>query len=70
MVFADEDTLQDAYRRLTKRPATQFELATSSVSTVRGFYDFSTNTLYCSRMDFATCGHELHHAALGRYHHE
>lgn len=35
---------------------------------VVGFYDFHTHTIYCPKMDFEVCGHELHHAVLGRFH--
>ncbi|HZS11190.1 MAG TPA: hypothetical protein VFA38_03000 [Nitrospirales bacterium] len=72
VVFTDEHTLQETYARMTGAPATrlQAEWGAATVRTVRGFYDFHTNTLYCSKMDFSTCGHELHHAAIGRFHRE
>lgn len=37
---------------------------------VRGFFDYTTNTIYCPKLDFETCGHELFHAIIGRFHHE
>jgi hypothetical protein len=40
----------------------------ASVKTLRGFYDFTTNTLYCPKWNFEVCGHELHHAVLGQFH--
>ena len=42
--------------------------STPIVKTVRGFYDYSANTLYCEKWNFEVCGHELHHAALGQFH--
>lgn len=35
---------------------------------ILGFYDFGTNTIYCPKMNFEVCGHELHHALLGKFH--
>lgn len=70
VVFLDEESLQERYTLAAGQPAVQFSgtSASRSTSTVRGFFDFRTNTIYCSKMDFETCGHELHHATLGRFH--
>ncbi len=71
-VFLDDKSIQDMWKSKTGQPNTQFlpgwrgDLA--SVKTVRGFYDFSTETLYCPKWNFTVCGHELHHAALGHFH--
>ncbi|MDF0673696.1 MAG: hypothetical protein P0120_05045 [Nitrospira sp.] len=37
---------------------------TPFIKTVRGFYDYATNTLYCVKWHFEICGH----AALGQFH--
>ncbi len=73
VVFLDEESLQKEWERVTGNPAVAFRSHGSSFSayslhTVRGFYDFRTRTIYCSKMDFEVCGHELHHAVLGRFH--
>lgn len=70
VVFLDEQSLQQRYAVLSGRPAVSISGSASSLSlnTVRGFYDFDTQTLYCTKMDFTVCGHELHHAVLGRFH--
>ncbi len=72
VVFLDSQSLQEMWESKTGQPSTQFqpwlqgELA--AVKTVRGFYDFSTETLYCPKWNYEVCGHELHHAALGHFH--
>ncbi len=73
VIFLDEERLQKEWERVTGDPAVAFRsngsaLRTFSLSTVRGFYDFRTRTIYCNKMDFEVCGHELHHAVLGRFH--
>ena len=70
VVFLDEKSLQDMYAAMSRKPAVILSANPSSfsVTTVRGFYDFATKTIYCSKMDFEVCGHELHHAILGRFH--
>jgi hypothetical protein len=74
VVFLDEKSLRGKWVLLTRKapfivsPSSANE--PSSVSAINGFFDFSTNTLYCSKMNFEVCGHELHHAVLGRFHHE
>jgi hypothetical protein len=72
VVFLDEGSLQHEWTTVTQQQAVRFYPSRRggepTVSTLRGFYDFRTNTLYCSKWDFTTCGHELHHAVLGPFH--
>ncbi len=72
VVFLDEQSLQSTYTSISGKPAVSLSgyPPLQSLTTVRGFYDFTTQTLYCSKMDFTVCGHELHHALLGRFHDE
>jgi hypothetical protein len=70
IVFLDQESLRGKYALLTGKPAMTVHAAAAgtSVATVKGFYDFETKTLYCSKMDFEVCGHELHHAVIGHFH--
>ena len=72
VVFIDDQSLKDLWKSKTGKPGTQFQPwlqgGLASVKTVRGFYDFSTETLYCPKWNYEVCGHELHHAALGHFH--
>jgi len=72
VVFVDQQTLHEEWKNRTGRSGVQFMPShsggASSVKTLRGFFDFTTNTLYCPKWNFAVCGHELHHAALGQFH--
>lgn len=72
VVFLDEQSLRERWAKIAGRAPIQFAMpmttADASVKTVRGFYDYSTNTLYCEKWNFEVCGHELHHAALGQFH--
>lgn len=70
VVFLDEESLRQHYEQIAGQPAVRFTgpSASKTASTTRGFFDFRTNTIYCTKMDFETCGHELHHATLGRFH--
>jgi|CXWL01.1.fsa_nt_gi hypothetical protein len=72
VVFLDENGLQQKYAFLSGAQPVRFSgmMSGGSVNTVRGFYDSTTNTIYCPKMDFEVCGHELHHAVLGRFHSE
>lgn len=72
VVFLDEQSLQAKYTTISGKPAVSLSgyPPMQSLTTVRGFYDFNSKTLYCSKMDFTVCGHELHHAVLGRFHPE
>jgi len=72
VVFLDEDSLKNQWQQLAGRDAvrltSQMNSTVAVVKTVRGFYNFATNTLYCPKWNFEVCGHELHHAALGQFH--
>jgi hypothetical protein len=72
VVFLDDQSIQDMWKSKTGKPGRQFQPwlrgNLASVKTVRGFYDFSSQTLYCPKWNYEVCGHELHHAALGRFH--
>ncbi len=72
VVFLDDKSIQDMWESKTGQPGVQFQPwlrgDLAAVKTVRGFYDFSTETLYCPKWNFEVCGHELHHAALGHFH--
>lgn len=72
VVFLDEQSLHERWTQIAGRAPIQFATPMNSstplVKTVRGFYDYSTNTLYCEKWNFDVCGHELHHAVLGQFH--
>lgn len=72
VVFLDERSLHERWTQVAGRDPIRFTAPMSSstpiVKTVRGFYDYSSNTLYCEKWNFEVCGHELHHAALGQFH--
>ena len=38
------------------------------VKEVSGFYDPLTNTIWCEKNDYHSCGHELRHAAGDNWH--
>jgi len=72
IVFVDQQSLHQEWATRTGQPGVEFMTfsgqAMPSVKTVQGFFDFSTNTLYCPKWNFEVCGHELHHAVLGHFH--
>jgi len=72
VVFLDEHSLHEQWKQTVGSEAVRFQPQMNStvplVHTVKGFYDFTSNTLYCPKWDFQVCGHELHHAALGHFH--
>ena len=73
VVFLDEKRLHEQWKRVTgQRPVRFVPKVTGggfgTIKTVRGFYDFRTNTIYCPKWDFEVCGHELHHATVGHFH--
>ena len=73
VVFLDASQIQARYEEITgKSPVmTTPRLALETrrrEEVVVGFYDFRTHTIYCPKMDFEVCGHELHHAVLGHFH--
>lgn len=73
IVFLDAPQIQAKYKELTGRspvmmtPRLVLETQRRE-EVVVGFYDFRTRTIYCPKMDFEVCGHELHHAVLGQFH--
>jgi len=73
VVFLDASQIQDKYEEITGKSAVmmtpRLTLETQRrEEVVVGFYDFRTRTIYCPKMDFEVCGHELHHAVLGEFH--
>jgi hypothetical protein len=73
IVFLDEPEIQAKWKEVTGKPAVMMtpRLVMESQrreEVVVGFYDFQTRTIYCPKMNFEVCGHELHHAVLGRFH--
>jgi hypothetical protein len=72
VVWLDQASLHEQYEQMSGKPALALYGTDSSagVQSVKGFFDFSTNTIYCSKMDFTACGHELHHAIIGHFHPE
>jgi hypothetical protein len=76
VILLDEKALQRRWQAVSGRPASKvlkFTVAGSQMSmadTVKGFFDYKTNTIYCTKDNFDVCGHELFHAILGRFHEE
>jgi len=72
VVWLDQASLHEQYEQMSGKPALALYGTDSSagVQSVKGFFDFRTNTIYCSKMDFTACGHELHHAIIGYFHPE
>lgn len=73
VVFLDAPHMQAKYEEVSGKPAVMMTprlvLETQRrEEVVVGFYDFRTRTIYCPKMDFEVCGHELHHAVLGQFH--
>ena len=72
IVFLDPESLHEEWTQRTGLQGTRFLPALRgglpSIKSVKGFYDFTSDTLYCPKWNFEVCGHELHHAALGHFH--
>lgn len=73
VVFLDAPQMQAKWKEVTGKSAVMMtpRLVLNThrrEEMVVGFYDFRTRTIYCPKMDFEVCGHELHHAVLGRFH--
>jgi hypothetical protein len=73
VVFLDEKQIREKWEEVTGKSAVMMtpRLVMESrrrEEVVVGFYDFRTRTIYCPKMNFEVCGHELHHAVLGRFH--
>jgi len=75
VVLLDETQIQAKWNEVAGKPAVMMTPrlvmeSHRSEEVVVGFYDFHTRTIYCPKMNFEVCGHELHHAVLGRFHFE
>jgi hypothetical protein len=74
VILLDDKALQRRWQYVSGRPASKtikFTVAGSQMSmadTVKGFFDYKTNTIYCTKLNFDICGHELFHAIMGRFH--
>lgn len=73
VIFLDEQQIRDKWEEVTGKSAYMMtpRLVLEPLrreEVVTGFYDFRTRTIYCPKMNFEVCGHELHHAVLGRFH--
>lgn len=72
IVFLDQQSLHKEWKSRTGQQGIEFasfrEESTPRLKTLHGFFDFSSNTLYCPKWNFEVCGHELHHAVLGHFH--
>ena len=74
VVLMDDESLQAKWMELSGKPSVKFSPPQgnqmTTIKTVRGFFDYSTKTIYCPKLDFEICGHELFHAILGPFHPE
>ena len=76
VILLDDKALQRRWQYVSGQPASRtikYTVAGSQVSmadTVKGFFDYKTNTIYCTKDNFDVCGHELFHAIMGRFHQE
>ena len=72
VVFLDQQSLRDALDQHApgEQSARIYPLMSGAMpaTVVKGFFDFNTNTLFCSKWDYEVCGHELHHAVFGHFH--
>jgi len=73
VVFLDQQSLRDALDQHAsgEQSGPVYPLLSGAMppgKLVKGFFDFNTNTLFCSKWDYEVCGHELHHAVLGQFH--
>lgn len=74
VVFVDQHTLHQEWAKRTGTAGIRFGSQVSTrtgvpaLTTVNGFYDFTTQTIYCPKWNFEVCGHELHHAVIGQFH--
>lgn len=76
MILLDAKALQRSRQYVSGQPTSRtikFTVAGSRMSmadTVKGFFDYKTNTIYCTKDNFDVCGHELFHAIMDRFHEE
>jgi hypothetical protein len=73
IMLMDMEGIQREWRKVSGKPAEKFitigpDPSSGITTTVRGFYDYTTNTIYCPKMNFEVCGHELFHAIFGKFH--
>lgn len=73
VIFLDEEQIREKWEEVSGKSSGMItpRLVMESrrqEEVVTGFYDFRTRTIYCPKMNFEVCGHELHHAVLGRFH--
>ena len=72
VVFLDDHSLHEQWKQTAGSDPIRFQPQMNNpipqIQTVKGFYDFTTHTLYCQKWNFEVCGHELHHAVLGHFH--
>ena len=74
VILLDDKALQRRWQYVSGQPASKtikFTAAGSQMiiaDTVKGFFDYKTNTIYCTKDNFEVCGHELFHAIMGRFH--
>jgi hypothetical protein len=76
VILLDDRALQRRWQHVSGQPASRtikFTVAGNQMSmadTVKGFFDYKTSTIYCTKDNFDVCGHELFHAIMGRFHEE
>jgi hypothetical protein len=76
IVLMDEASIRAEWQKVSGKPSVQsvnFMIGQENLHElriVRGFFDYKTNTIYCPRLNFEICGHELFHAINGRFHPE
>lgn len=72
VVLMDEESIRSKWEEISRQPDVKIITigaeAATQVKTVRGFYDFNTNTIYCPKMNYEVCGHELFHAIFRQFH--
>ena len=80
VVYLDHEQLLKEYEKMSNRDATWVHEPGAEVGippsripelqSIRGFFDYRTETIFCEKGDFEACGHELMHATCGHYHPE
>jgi hypothetical protein len=76
IILMDEESLRAEWQKVSGKSSMKFVDLTigqdnlHELRVVRGFFDYKTNTIYCPKLDFEVCGHELFHASIGRFHPE
>ena len=72
VVYLDREQLLKEYEKISNRDATWVHepgaeagiptSRTSELRSIRAFFDYHTDTIFCEKGDFEACGHELMHA--------